>query len=228
MQQGLRQRVQQRGHRLCRILGIARVAPDDSADLAQVELLGEGRRRWNRSEGEEAVQLPGSVWQEVPISPQHLRALLDRPEGRAADDRVHLMEAEKERSDDAEIAAAAPDRPMKVTVLIRRGADPLAVGEHDLCLDQVVDCQAAPAGQVAQAATKCETADAGSRDDPAGGGKAVLVGRSINFAPEAAAADPRGSGLGVDLDLLQARKVENDAIVTRSQPAAVVAAAAHR
>ncbi len=227
MQQGLRQRLEQRGHRPGGIRRVARVAPDDPADLAQVELVGEGRRRRNRGEGEEAVQLPWGAGQEVSVGREHLGAQLDRPEGRPADDRAHLVQPEEEGGDDAEVAAAAPDRPVQVGVLLRTGAGPLAAGEHDLRLDQVVDREAALASQVAEAAAEREPADAGGRDDAARHRQPVLVGRGIHFAPGAAAADSRRPGAGVDLDSLQARQVEDHAVVARSQPAAVVAAAAH-
>ena len=108
------------------------------------------------------------------------------------------------------------------------GADPLAARQHDLRLEQVVDRQAALAGQVAHAAAEREAADAGGRDDPARRRQPVLVGRGVDFAPGAAAADPHRAGLGIDLDVLQAREVEDDAVVAGAQPGAVVAAAAHR
>ena len=211
-----------------RVLGSADVAPDDAADLAQVELLRERRRRRHGGEGEEAVQLARGVRDEVAVGREHLGALLDRPEGRAADDRAHLVQAEEERGDDAEVAAAAADRPVQVGVLVRRGADPLAAREHDLGLEQVVDRQAALAGQVADAAAEGEAADAGGRDDPARRRQPVLVGRGVDFAPDAAAADPHRAGLRIDLDVLQAREVEDDAVVTGPQAGAVVAAAADR
>ena len=50
------------------------------------------------------------------------------------------------------------------------------LGEHDVGLEQVVDRQAALAGQVAEAAAEREAADAGRRDDPARRRQPVLVG----------------------------------------------------
>ena len=46
-------------------------------------------------------------------------------------------------------------------------------------------------------------------------------------APGAAAADAHGARARVDLDAVQEREVEDDAVVDDAQPAAVVAAAAH-
>ena len=110
------------------------------------------------------------------------------------------MQAEGERGDDAEVAAAAADRPEQVGVLVGARADALAAGQHELGLEQVVDRQAALAGQVAEAAAEGQAADAGRRDDPARRGEAVLVGGGVDLAPGAAAADADGPGLRVDLD----------------------------
>ena len=81
----------------------------------------------------------------------------------------------------------------QVGVLVGGGADPLAAGEHDLRLEQVVDRQAALAGQVAEAAAEREAADAGGRDDPARGRQPVLVGRGVDFAPECSRRRPARS-----------------------------------
>ena len=54
-------------------------------------------------------------------------------------DRVQL---EEEAGDDAEIAAAAAQRPEQVGVLLLAGGDEAAVGQHDVGLEQIVDGQA--------------------------------------------------------------------------------------
>ena len=193
-----------------------------------MQLLGERRRRRDRGEGEEAVQLARGVRKEVPVGGQHLGARLDRPEGRAADDGVDLVQFEEEGGDDAEVAAAAPDRPVEVRVLVGAGTHALAARQHDLGLDQVVDRQAAFAGQVADAASEREAADAGGRDDAARGRHPVLVGRGIHFSPDAAAADPDRAGPRIDLDVLQAGEVEDDAVVAGAETGAVVGTSTDR
>ena len=193
-----------------------------------MKLLGE---RWpwrHRRVGEEAVQLARGVRDELAVGGQHLSARLDRPECRAADHGPDLVQAEEEGGDDAEVAAAAPDRPVEVGVLIGGGANPLAAGEHDVGLDQVVDRETELAGQMAHPATQRETTDARGRDDSAGRREPVLVGRRVDFAPGGATTDAHSSCPGIDVDRLQARQVEDDAVVDRSQPGAVVATAAHR
>ena len=141
---------------------------------------------------------------------------------------AHLVQAEQERRDDAEVAAAAADRPVQVGVLVRARADALAVREHELGLEQVVDREPEGARQVPETAAEREPADAGGRDDAAGGRQSVLAGRAVDLAPRAAAADADGARLRVDLDVAQQREVDHDAVVARPQPGAVVPAAADR
>ena len=65
------------------------------------------------------------------------------------------------------------------------------------------------------------------RDDPRRRGQAGLVGRGVDLAPRAAAADADGARGRIDLDGLQEGEVEDDSVVADPQPAAVVAAAAN-
>ena len=104
----------------------------------------------------------------------------------------------------------------------------VAVGEHDLRREQVVDRQAVAAGEVAVPAAERQARDAGRGDDPAGHGEPVLVRGGVDLAPEAAAADADGSCLGIDGDRLQQREIADDAVVDAAEAAAVVAAAADR
>jgi hypothetical protein len=67
--------------------------------------------------------------------------------------------AERERGDDAEIAAAAAQRPEQVAVRGRAGRDERPVGEHDVGFEQVVDGQAETPGQVADAAAERKSAN---------------------------------------------------------------------
>ena len=226
MQQRLRKGVEQRRHvgGGC-LLVRARIAPHDPADLAQVQLLGEWRPRRHRAEQEEAIQVAGRLRQEVAVGGENLRAALDRPERRPGDDRVELVQPEEEGGDDSEVAAAAPDRPVEVGVLVRAGADALAAREHDLGLEQVVDRQPVLAGEMAETAAECEPADSGGRDDSARRGQPMLVRGAIDLAPGAAAADPNRARLRVDRDVAEQGQIYDDSVVNRSQPGAVVGTA---
>ena len=84
---------------------------------------------------------------------------------------------------------------------------------HKLGFEQIVDREPTLAGQVADAAAQREPAHAGGRDDPARRRQPVLVGRLVDLAPGAAAADAHRAGLRVHLDAVQRGKVDHDAAV---------------
>ena len=69
--------------------------------------------------------------------------------------------------------------------------------------------------------------DAGGRDDAARRGQAVLVGRLVDLAPQAAAANPNRTSLRIDLNVLHEREIGDHSAVAGAQPGAVVAAASH-
>ena len=99
----------------------------------------------------------------------HVGGLLERPERRPGLHDRDRVAAERERGDDAEVAAAAADRPEEVAVLVRARACLGAVREDDVGLEQVVDREPEAAAQVTDPAAEREPADAGRGDDPATG-----------------------------------------------------------
>ena len=175
-------------------------------------------------EGEKAVQVAGSLRQELPIDREDLRPVLDRPERGASDDRSHLMQTEKEGRDDAEVAAAASDCPEQVGMLVGAGPDRLAVREHDLGVEEVIDGETAPTGEVAQTTTQRKPAHTGRRDDAAWRRKTVFAGGGVDLTPRAPTSDPHRSLLRIDLDVFEWRKVDDDTPVAGAKPATVVAA----
>ncbi len=203
-------------------------APDDAAHRLPPQVLREGRRRGHGQEGEEAVELVGRRREEVPVPAQDVGGALQGPEHRPGVDGVDRVEPEEERGDDAEVAAAAAQGPEEVRVLGRAGRHEPPVGQHDVGFEEVVDRQAAGAGQVAEAAAEGEAADAGGGDDAAGGGEAEGVGGVVDVAPGAAAADAGGPGGGVDPDARHGREVDDEPAVAGAEAGAVVAAAADR
>jgi hypothetical protein len=138
------------------------------------------------------------------------------------------MQAVAEARDDAEVAAAAAKRPEEVRALVRARPDDVAVGEHDVRLEQVVDREPVLPRQVPVAAAEREPADSGRRDDPADGGEPVLVRGAVDLAPGATAAHVDRAGGRVDGDLAQQREVADDAVVDAPEAWAVVAAAVDR
>ena len=228
VQERFGERVEQRRHRARRLLLRTAVVPHDAAHLAPVDRGREGVRGRHGGEGEEAVELARGGRQEVAVDRQHLGAQLDRPERRPCDHRVDLVQPELERGDDAEVAAAAADRPEEVGMLVGAGAHLLAVGEHHVGGEQVVDREAGRTRQVAQAAPERDSPDAGGGDDPARRGQPMGLGGPVELAQGGAAADPCGACLRVDLHAVHRREVDHQPVLAGAQPGAVVATAAHR
>jgi len=83
------------------------------------------------------------------------------PGDRPGEDHADRVELEHETGDDAEIAAAAAERPEQVGVLFLARGDEAAVGEHNIGLDQIVDGEAVFARQIAVAAAQRQAGDAG-------------------------------------------------------------------
>ena len=99
-----------------------------------------------------------------PPAAQDLADLLDRVERRReADDRAQRLQREGERRHDAEVPAAAAERPEQVRVRVGGRRADLAVGAHDLRLDQRVDREPVLAPHPAVAAAQRESGDARCR-----------------------------------------------------------------
>ena len=109
-----------------------------------------------------------------------------------------------------------------------RGGDELAVGQHHLHAEQVVDRQPALPRQVADAAAQRETADAGGRDDAGRDGQAEGVRRVIDVAPQRAAAGEHRLLLRIDAHVSHRRQIDHQPVVADAEAAGVVAAAADR
>src|SRR5262245_36254142 len=77
----------------------------------------EGRRWWHGHEGKKSAQVFRRRRQKLSIPFHHLLRLFQRPERRSGADGANRMQPEEKRSDDAEVAAAAANRPEEVLVL---------------------------------------------------------------------------------------------------------------
>ncbi len=204
------------------------VAPDDGAHLAAVELLRERRHGRHGREREEPVQLPRRLRDELPVALHDRDGVVERPERRAGDDRAHRVQPVAELGDDAEVAAAAADRPEQVRVLVGAGGDLRAVGEDDVRAEQVVDREAVLAGQVADAAAERQSADAGGAQDAERRGHADLGRGGVDLGQGRASSDGDRASGRVDRDRRQRREVDHDAVVDRAEAGGAVAAAADR
>ena len=135
---------------------------------------------------------------------------------------------EGEAGDDPEVAAAAPERPEEVRVLVGAGADDAAVGGDELEAADVVAGEPVLAHEPADAAAERQPGDAGLRDDADRHREAVEMGLPVDVAKGGAALHPHGGGLGVDDHAAHVGEVDDEPVVAERPAGDVVAAAAHR
>ena len=129
------------------------------------------------------------------------------------------MTAERERRDDAEVAASAAQRPEELRLALRVGLDDRAVGEHDRRRHEVVDREPHSPRQVSHAAAERQPADAGGADDPDRNGQAVLMRGLEQILEQRSAADPRHLRRRVDLDRVHLREVDHEPVVDGAETA---------
>jgi hypothetical protein len=149
--------------------------------------------------------------------------------GRAGENqRADRVQAVLQRGHHAEVAAAAPQPPEQVGVLVLAGGDELAIGGDHVGRQQVVAGQAALAQQPADPAAEGEAGDAGAGHQAAGDGQAERLGLVVELRP-------RDPGLGgsppagrIDPDALHWRGVDDDPAVGGGKPSDAVGAAADR
>ena len=168
------------------------------------------RRRRRRATGEHARGVLERIGH---VQPEHLG-----PE---------LVQAELERRHDAEVAAAAAQRPEQVGVLVGARAHTAAVGEDDLGGDEVVDRHAVAAALVGDAAVERQPGDAGLGDDPAGGGQAKRRGHLVDVGPGRAALNVHGARGGVEAHAAHLREIDDQAVVAHGSAGHVVPTAAN-
>ena len=142
--------------------------------------------------------------------------------------RAEVVGPEGEPGDDAEVAAAAAQRPEQLGVRVGVDLDHLAGGQDELQRDEVVAGQAVLAGEPADAAAEREAGHAGLGHDPGRDDQLVRRGRGVDVAEPAAAADVHQLALGVDGDVAQPGQVDGQAAVRHGLAGHVVAAAADR
>ena len=149
-----------------------------------------------------------------------------RQEQRAAEDHADRVEAELEAGDDAEVAAAAADRPEQVGVLGLAGDHDAAVGGDDLDRHERVDRQAVLADEPADAAAEGQAGDADAARVAERGREAVLGRRGGVLAGAQAGLRPGEPTGGVDVEALHQAQVEDDAALGRAVAGQAVGAAA--
>ena len=142
--------------------------------------------------------------------------------------RAEVVGAEGEAGDDAEVAAAAAQRPEQLGVGVGVDLDDLAAGQDELEGDEVVAGQAVLAGEPADPAAEREAGHAGLGHDPGRDDQPVRRGRGVDVAEPAAAARVHQLALRIDGDLAQPGQVDGQAAVRHGLARHVVAAAADR
>src|ERR1700738_5581095 len=153
--------------------------------------------RWNVLQADKGPKLLGSARQEIPVRLHDSPGIFEIPEDWTGIDHVHRMSLEQEARDDAEIAAAAAQAPVEVSVLRLAGGDNATVGEHDLRLQQIVDGEAMLAGEVSGAAAKREAGDTGRRDNAGRHGEPVDMRGVVDIALRAAGTGANGARGGI-------------------------------
>ena len=143
-----------------------------------------------------------------------------------AGDHVHRVQPVVEARDDAEVAAAAPDRPEEVRMTVGVDLEDAAVGGHDLGGEQMVDRQTVLAHEVAGAAAEREPADPDGGCVAEADGEAVRRGGGGDLTRREAACGTRDPAVGVDLERGEAGQVEHDPTLARAVAGGTVAAAA--
>ena len=136
------------------------------------------------------------------------------------------MRLEQEGRDYAEVTAAATKRPKQVAILLGIRGDEPAVGQYDVGAEQIIDGQAALAGEMAQAAAERQSADAGARNNPSGNGQAEGMRGVIHIAPDASAADTNRTSCRIHMNVLDAGEVDGQGIVGDAEAAGIVPATA--
>src|SRR5437868_5688175 len=133
-----------------------------------MELLRERWCWWYCDKREPAVDLLGSLQDEVTPELHHVRCLFERPEHRPTIDRADGVQLEQKRGDNAEVAATTAYCPEQVGMLLGAGRDEAAIGEYHVNAQQVIDCQAQCTREVANASAQRQSTDTGGRNEATG------------------------------------------------------------
>ena len=134
---------------------------------------------------------------------------------------------EVEPRDDAEVAAAAPQPPEQVGVLVGRRADQLAVRRHDLVPERVVAGQPELPTEPPDAPAERQPADAGVRHDPRRRREPERLRRRVERPEQRPALHLRRARARVDDDAPHPRQVDHQPAVGHRPSRRTVPAAPH-
>ena len=137
------------------------------------------------------------------------------------------MQAVLERRGDAEVAAAAAQRPEEVGIGVGGHVDDAAVGGHELDAEHVVGREPVLRHQPAEAAAERQARDAGRGDRAARDGEPVRCRLAVQLAPEHAALRAHRARSRIDPDALHRRQVDHQRVVGDRAAGDVVPASAY-
>src|SRR5215204_2769697 len=138
------------------------------------------------------------------------------------------MGPKRECGDDAEVAAAAAQRPKEIRVLRLARFHERRVGEDDVGFHEMVDGEAELARQVADAASERETADSRRAERARRHCEAVPVRRVIDVGEGASAADLHEPRLRIDPNPPLRRQVDHEPSLRDCESGPAMAAAPNR
>ena len=144
----------------------------------------------------------------------------------SAGDHLQRMERVLEGGRNAEVAAAAAQRPEEVGIGFGVDVEDVSVGCDEFDGGQVVGRKPVFRHQPAEPATQSEAGDARGRDRPAGDGEPMGRGLAVQLAPEHPALRAHCARAGVHVDPLHRREVDHQRAVDDRTAGDVVTAAA--
>jgi hypothetical protein len=123
----------ERAKHLLTLLERPGIAGADHHHCAPVQMFGYARYRRGGAKPHDRAELVGSLADEIAVKAEDLSNISRIPEdGPRQNNGPDGVEAELERGDDAEVAAAPSQRPEQVGVLVLGRAQPLAAGRHEI------------------------------------------------------------------------------------------------
>ena len=103
------------------------------------------------------------------------------------------LQTELEACHDPEVSTASPQAPEELGVAGVADLENVAVCDHDLCRNEIIDRQPKPPGGPAHASTKCQATRTGMRDYSGGDYEAVFRSNYVNVSQKSTAADNRSA-----------------------------------
>ena len=138
------------------------------------------------------------------------------------------MEPDLERDHNPEVSAPTAKRPEQIRVLLLARANELAVRQHHLGGEKIVESETVLPSEPSAPASERESGDPDGRDRSSGGRESMLLRRFVEHPPSHAGADPGGSRPGVDLQSIHSGQIDHESIVRDRSSRVVVASAADR